>query len=501
MSGFGARLLRQVQQSIARYDLFASGESIVVGVSGGPDSLCLLHVLHQLRADMRLRLHVAHLDHGLRGGDGEEDAAFVRTTAAAWGLECTVERQDVSVLTPRPGVAVEETARQCRYSFLADVCRRIGATTIAVGHNADDQSETVLMHWLRGAGLSGLRGMLPVTPLDSLRLASVGEEAQETHSLRLVRPLLQVTRDDIEAYCQEHALEPRFDRSNLDTTFNRNRLRHELLPLLETYNPRVRDILRRSATVIADDYALLQELLQRAWSDTVVSEDGRMVEFRLNGWRALPLSLQRATVREAVRRLRRSLRDVSWIHIEDALWLAREKSTGAQATLPQGLMLTIGYESLVIASMESPPRGPDLPLLHVSHLSLARSGPTVLPGTAWRAEITLLVPSELPSGWQRNPDRWQVFLDAGAVENGLALRSRVPGDRFQPLGMGGRTVSVSDYMINRKLPRDLRDRWPLLTGPGRIVWVAGYRQDQRTQVTPATRQVLRVRLRRAAEGD
>ena len=501
MSRCGARLLGRVQQFVFRHDLFASGESIVVGVSGGPDSLCLLHVLHQLQPQMGLRLHVAHLNHGLRGGDGDEDAAFVSTIAAAWGLDCTVDRVDVSVLTPRTGVAVEETARQVRYGFLAAVARRIGAVTIAVGHNADDQTETVLMHWLRGAGLAGLRGMLPATPLDSLRLTPPLPDGQDIDGLCLVRPLLEVARRDIEAYCSEHALQPRFDRSNLDTTFYRNRLRHELLPVLETYNPKARDVLRRSATIIADDHALLQEHLQRAWRDTVVSEGTQAVEFSLKCWRALPRSLQRATLREAVRRLRRSLRDINWVHIEDALWLAREKSTGAQATLPLGLMLTIGYESLTIATSEYQPSPPDLPLLHVRRLSLTQPGPTALPGTAWQVEVTTLSPAELPTGWQRNPDRWQVFIDSVAVGGDLVLRNRVPGDRFQPLGMGGQTVTVSDFMINRKLPRNLRDRWPLLAGPEVIAWVSGYGQDRRTQVTTAARQILHVRLRPGTGGE
>jgi len=501
MSRFGAGLLRRVQQFITRHDLFTSGESIVVGVSGGPDSLCLLHVLRQLQPQAELQLHVAHLNHCLRGSDADEDAAFVRTTAADWGLECTVDRVDVSALASRPRVAVEETARQARYSFLAGVARRIGAITIAVGHNADDQTETVLMHWLRGAGLAGLRGMLPVTPLDSLRLSPTSLEGVDTNGLRLVRPLLEVKRADVEAYCRELALQPRFDRSNLDTTLYRNRLRHELLPLLETYNPRVRDVLRRSATVISDDHALLQEQLRTAWTGTVVSEGTQAVEFSLEGWRALPRSLQRATLREAVRRLRSSLRDINWIHIEDALWLAREKSTGSRATLPQGLMLTVGYKHLTIATAEYAPSAPDLPLLHLGRLSLARPGLTALPGGAWRAEVTILSPAELPAGWQRNPDRWQVFMDTDIVGSSLLLRTRVPGDRFQPLGMGGQTVTVSDFMINRKLPRDLRDRWPLMVGREGIAWVAGYGQEQRTQVSADTRQILHVRLRPHVEGE
>ncbi|MBC8450237.1 MAG: tRNA lysidine(34) synthetase TilS [Chloroflexi bacterium] len=494
----GGKLLSRVRQAVERYHLLASGERVVVGVSGGPDSLCLLHVLRQLQPQYDLQLHVAHLHHGIRGAEADADAAFVAETASAWGLDCTVERADVPALAAPPGVAPEEAARQARYGFLARVARRVGARTIAVGHNADDQAETVLMHWLRGAGLAGLRGMLPMTPLDTLRLALLPpDERPDTRGLRLVRPLLEVPRTEIEAYCQEHGLQPRFDRSNLDTTFYRNRLRHELLPLLETYNPQVRDVLRRSAAVIADDHALLRVQLEQAWARTVVAEGEGVIEFDLVAWRALPRSLQRATLREAVHRLRRSLRNINWVHIENGLWLAREKSTGAQATLPQGLLLTLGYDRLLVAEEGYDPPPPDLPLLHAARLALPVPGLVTLPDTAWQVETTLLPPAALPADWEENADRWQVFLDADAVGSEPILRLRQPGDRLQPLGMGGRSVALAAFMINVKLPRELRDHWPLLVGRSGIAWVVGYRQDERTRVTAATRQVLHVRFRRS----
>ena len=193
-------LLTWVRRTIERHQLFTIGEKLVVGVSGGPDSLCLLHVLHQSVSEYGLQLHAAHLHHGIRGAEADADAAFVRKTAAAWELPCTVERVNVPALAAKPGITLEEIARQARYAFLARLARQIGARTIAVGHNGDDQTETVLMHWLRGAGLAGLRGMLPVTPLDTLRLPllPVGEQP-DTCGLRLVRPLLEVRRSQIEA--------------------------------------------------------------------------------------------------------------------------------------------------------------------------------------------------------------------------------------------------------------------------------------------------------------
>jgi tRNA(Ile)-lysidine synthase len=209
-------LLARVRRYARRYGLLAAGETVVVGVSGGPDSLALLHLLRRLSAELGLSLRVAHLNHGLRGAMADEDASFVASLAASWGLPCTVGQMDVR--STAAGRSLEEAARQARYRFLAEVAGA-AAGTIAVGHNADDQAETVLMHFLRGTGVAGLRGMLPRTALADYRLG-IPAKGQ----LWLVRPLLGVPRRDIEVYCAKNELEPRFDRSNEDLTFFRNRL-------------------------------------------------------------------------------------------------------------------------------------------------------------------------------------------------------------------------------------------------------------------------------------
>ena len=193
-------VLSKVRRTIHRYGLLVGGGTVVVGVSGGPDSLCLLHVLNRLREDYGIELHVAHLDHCIRGEESEEDAAFVARLAEKWGLLATVEARDVPRFARESKRAIEEAARQARYSFLAQVAQAVGARRIAVGHNADDQTETIVMHWLRGAGLAGLRGMLPQTNLGGMRL----EAAWPDHpplDLQLIRPLLETSRAEIEAYC------------------------------------------------------------------------------------------------------------------------------------------------------------------------------------------------------------------------------------------------------------------------------------------------------------
>ncbi len=486
-----ASLLAHIRRTVERYDLLRPGDRVVVGVSGGPDSLCLLHLLVQLQEPYRLALHVAHLNHRLRGAEAEADAAFVARLAADWGLPCTVEEVDVAAHAQARRLSIEEAARQVRYTFLARVAHRIGTTTIAVGHNADDQTETVLMHFLRGSGLAGLRGMLPKTPLGEMRLGA----PLPAPDLVLIRPLLEVPRAAIEAYCAAHGLEPRFDRSNLDTTYFRNRLRHELLPLLEQYNPRIREVLRRTASVIAADYQVLEAVREAAWRRVVRQETEEAVQFDRAGWQALPLALQRATLRQAIHRLRRALRNIDFVHIENAIAVALQGEVGAQATLPQGLMLTVEPETLLVADADYRPPPPDWPMLRREEpLPVALPGETPLPESDWLLEATWL------EAWDEavfhNPDRWTAHVAGEAITGPLFLRRRRPGDRFCPLGMEGHRVALADFLTNAKVPRRWRDLLPLLVVGEQILWVAGWRLDERARVTPTTRRVLRLRFRK-----
>jgi len=466
----------KVRATVERYSLFQPGEAVVVGVSGGPDSLCLLHILKGWSETYPLQLYAAHLNHQLRGGEGEADAQFVAQVSAEWGIPAVVESCDVRAYAERGRLSIEEAARQARYSFLARTARKVGASCVAVGHNADDQVETIVMHWLRGAGLAGLRGMLPSSPLEGLRL---------------VRPLLEVERAEIENYLRVHGLHPRFDRSNLDLTYHRNRIRHELVPLLATYNPNIGQVLRRSAAAIADDYAYLGGEVEKAWAE-VAQEEGEAVVFKRERWLALPVGLQRYLLREAIRRLRRELRNINWVHIENALQAARGKPTGTQVTLPQNLTLFIGYETLTIASRLPLP---DVPLLAEDLLPVKVPGRMELPGGPWALEVHLVEKEELEEGWAENPDPWRAFLDYERTGEEPFLRCRRPGDRFQPLGMEGEKL-LREFMIDAKIPAYIRDRVPILAAGERILWVCGFRIDERARVAPRTRRVLALTFRK-----
>jgi tRNA(Ile)-lysidine synthase len=511
-------VLAVVRNEIEYGQLLEPGTAIVVGVSGGSDSLCLLHLLRRLRSEYNWSLHVAHLNHCLRGTQSDDDMIFVALLAMEWGLSCTVQAVDVAAVAQQRRSSLEETGRQVRYTFLSDVARRVGARAVAVGHHADDQSETVLMHFLRGAGLAGLRGMSPAVNLDTLGIVDDAPTRSTPPShIQLVRPLLSVPRSDIERYCRAHGLSPRQDWSNQDTVHFRNRLRHELLPLLETYNPNIKALLRRTATVSTADHELLEGVLQDVWTQIVAEENGNAIDFDLDRWRALPLALKRGTLRRAAHRLCPRLRDIGFVHIEQALSIANSGTTGAQATLPHGLHLTVGYQTLQMTDTAETRHPPEWPLLWVDEpISVAIPGQTKLPNgprpmptsvdssSEWWLEACLWHGER--ESIKKNPDRWTAYLDADRLGPRPTLRKRRSGDQFRPLGMREQEVQIADFMINAKIPRRWREHIPLLTiaqsdgiQGDQVAWIAGWRIDERVKITARTSSVVRLCWRRVPD--
>src|SRR4051812_17327186 len=285
--------------------MIVPGAPVVVAVSGGPDSLCLLHALAQLRDDLGVTLHIAHLDHMIRGAESAAEAMFVAELARAWGLPSTVEATDVPDRARAQRANLHAAARAARYSFLARVAHAAGAQAVAIAHHAGDQAETVLLHLLRGAGPEGLSGMRAVTPWRGWGMGDRGWEAEDAlhppspipHPL-LIRPLLTTTRESIERYCAEHGLRPRRDPSNFDLRATRNRIRHELLPRLIEYNPHIIAALGRTADVCAGEHAFALAALEQVWPQ-LVHERAGAIDVDGSAWRALPVALQRLAIRRA----------------------------------------------------------------------------------------------------------------------------------------------------------------------------------------------------------
>jgi tRNA(Ile)-lysidine synthase len=446
---------------------------VIIGVSGGPDSLALLHIMCRIMSSGCL--WVAHLNHGLRS-EADDEAEFVARVADSWGLAFRSKKVDVGRLAHRQGWSVEEAGRKARYLFLANLAEEVQAKATVVAHNADDQAETVLLHLLRGSGLKGLRGMRPESSLPG------------APDIKLVRPFLTITREEIETYCRSHDLRPMLDSTNVDPAYLRNRLRHELLPLLVDFNPQVKQHLLQMAELIAADEALLDELGDQAWQEILAENEVEWLRLDLAKWRSLPLSLRRRTLRRALAELRPSITDISFRTIDLAHQVGMEKETGAEATLPGRITLRLEYEHLLLAAdLEQVPLDqPQLPLGKPQILpipgSVALDGEWLLTATVSDLELLEV---------RNNRDPWLAFFDIGQ-KSVLHVRSRMPGEQFQPLGMDGRSASVQDVMVNRKLPASLRDRWPIVVTEKHPLWLVGLQTDERGKVTDRSRRIIQL---------
>lgn len=473
----GLDLLDTVRQAVVRHRLIRRGERVLVAVSGGPDSVALLHLLLRLRGELSLELCVFHMDHGLRA-DAADDAAFVCSLAKEWGVPAVVAREDVAAMRRR-GESTQEAARRVRYTAMRRAAREVGATRIALGHHADDQAETVLMRFLRGAGATGLGGM-------------------RRRQGPFVRPLLDISRADVEEYCRAFGLMTRQDPTNLQLGYLRNRLRLELLPLLEAeYNPNIRLTLNRTAALLQDDDDLLDYLAHRAFRRLQRGADGESVALPVAELARQPRALRRRIVRHAWRSVAgravvRDLDDGSWTpsllsfeHVEAVLALL-DSRPGEAVDLPARVRARRDEEVVTLRRIEdSREAAPDQEDFAVP---LAVPGTTVVPGICV-IEARLV---EEPHKAQR-PGRDGAWLDWEKLAPPLVARTWRPGDRMRPLGLGG-TKKLQDLFVDEKVPAAQRRRVPVVVDQHGIVWTAGLRVDERAAAGPASRRILQLKV-------
>lgn len=442
-------MIEQVRQTIEKYAMLTDQQAVVAAVSGGPDSVAMLDCLLLLK----YRPIVAHVNHGLRGEDSDADEAFVRRLAEEAGLPFYVKRVDAAVLARERGMTVEEAGRSARYSFFGEVMERTGCMRTALAHHRDDQAETVLLHMLRGSGPEGLRGMTPVR--DGV----------------FIRPMLYVSREEILAYCRERGLSYREDASNADTDYQRNRIRHHLLPQLEVYNPRVREALVRTAEIIREEDACMAEQAGRLYHTMAAVEEDAIL-LPIAKLKALPAALARRVLRLAVAAAG-SVRDVGYDHIETVLALLAGRGSAAQ--LPGGTRVEVCGDRLRFRQ-EAPPCEPYAYALPV-------------PGSVYIPEAGARILCDRTDTPQF--DAHTVCVDADKIQGELTVRNRRPGDRFYPYNSPG-SKKLKDFLIDEKIPRHKRDRIPLVTDARGILWVAGLRTGEPYKVEEKTTKLLKL---------
>lgn len=439
---------------------------LLVGVSGGPDSVCLLSVLHAVRKPLKLDLHVLHVNHMLRGAASDEDERYVAQLCERLDVPVTVGRCDVPAYRREHRLSVEEAARHLRYDFFSRSAQELGANVIALGHTQDDQVETILMHLIRGTGLTGLRGMEPTSIWRSAR----------GKSLTVVRPLIEVTREETEEYCRIHGLNPRRDISNYSLDHVRNRVRHKLIPLLRGYNRKVDAALLRTSHAAGDDLQFIESHVSEAW-DRVISSQPNGLLVNTKEFMACHPAVQRHLLRRAVQQVLGDLVDIHSIHIEKMMG-AVSKPVGRRIVLPRGIRFSVGYDTCLMSKGD----GDECPLPDLDgEYRLNVPGDTDISG--WRVIAAV---KKLGSA---SAEGYKACVDLDKVGSDLSIRPRRPGDSFRPLGMDAEK-KLQDFMIDAKIPRYWRDRVPLVCSPEGILWVVGWRIAEWVKVTDRTKRVL-----------
>ncbi len=460
-------LLETVKRTIRKYHLLGRGDRVVVAVSGGPDSVCLLSVLRALAGEYGLSLHVAHLDHQFRGAESAAEARFVADLAAKLGIPATIEAADVPAFCRERGLSKQAGAREVRYDFLSRVANSLGGGKIALGHTANDQAETVIMRLTRGAGMEALAAIPPVRD-------------------NIIRPLLDATRQKILAYLKEAGLTFVTDPSNEQPVYTRNRVRLEALPVLEKLNPRIVETLAAEATLLRDDSAVLEGLLASIIAGILKQEEGAVRMDRTKFLSLLP-AVRRRALRAAVAAVRETA-DLSLFQTDEAIGFLEEAQTGRMLDLPGGLVLERSYDDFVVR-----PRSAATQFC----VLLAVPGTTPIPDLALLVD-TRVTDAPVPVEEGLNY-LWQAEFDYAKIALPLALRSRREGDRFCPAGMGGSSKKLQDFLVDEKVPRLERDRVPLLATERDVLWVVGMRADERFIARPDTARNLVVRIRRSGE--
>ena len=461
-------ILDKIKKIISSYNMVAERDKILVAVSGGPDSVCLLDILNRLAPEYKLKLYMAHLNHGLRDKESDREQMFCQILAREMGIPFITKK---AKLKKEKG-SLEEKARRIRYQFLEDSAGKIGAGKIALGHNADDQAETVLMRLIRGAGARGMSGIPPVRKTKG--------------GLTVIRPLIGITRNEILEYLGERRLDYCEDSSNSQLIFFRNKIRHRLMPLLAGYNPGIKRILQATGTNMAliDDY--MQKQAEKEFSRIAVVWP-KKIWLNINKIKKLHRAVQKELIRKAVISLEPELIPDT-AAVDNILALSERCWGSKRINLSRKIKVIREYDMLVV----SKPSGSD------SRYSkkLMVPGETVVDGDKILISSRLYHKDEITRRVWKTAERniFEVYLDYDRIPKPLSIRTWRPGDKFHPLGLTG-TKKVQDIFTDAKIPVRLRKKVPLLVSGQDICWIAGYRIGNKFKITSKTKRILGISIK------
>ncbi|GJL63898.1 MAG: tRNA(Ile)-lysidine synthase [Nitrospirales bacterium] len=464
--------ISHIETFMIMQQMLEKDDHVLISVSGGPDSVALLSLLHTMREKWNLTLSVVHFDHGLRGRESDEDARFVACLCEELGIPCSVESLYVQMADVQTlGSGLQAYARNMRYQHLFRIAVETGATKIATGHTLDDQAETVVMRMVRGAGTAGLCGIPAI---------------RESH---IIRPLLRTRRETLLAYLQEQGLHYRVDSSNQKFMYLRNRIRHEIMPLLKQYNPNVTRTLARQAEITCEEEVYLNQLAWAALANIQKHQMSNTLSVCRGGCLNLPLAMRRRVIRLAIQSVT-EMRVVPGFDAVDTIVRHISKSRSGSEMIVHGVSIIREYEHIHFSSIQRALAS--TVDNHGFSQELSVPARVLWPPTGQILEVSQ--ETGIQPDRKRESSPHLARFDADTFDHSLILRSWQKGDRFYPLGMSGKRKKLQDFFSDIKLPISQRSMVPLLVAPEGIVWVGGYRMDHRFRMTETTQRVLVAQL-------
>jgi tRNA(Ile)-lysidine synthase len=446
-----------LRASFRKYSMLAGGETVLVGLSGGPDSVCLLRLLHMLREEFNLKLHAVYVDHNLRPDETPDEIKFCQDLCKKIDVGFTVRSLDVVSYAKERRLNKQEAARELRYRAFDETAFEIGADRVALAHNADDQVETLFMRLIRGSGPKGLSGIPPKRG-------------------KIIRPLIETKRRFIEDFLDAEKIPFVVDSSNLRPDYFRNKLRQSLIPMLREMNPNLTETITNTMSIIQEEDRYFEIIVTKTLMRLISRKTTERIELFMMPMEIVDTVILRRVLRRAIAETQ-GLRGISFAHIEDIINLIKHGRSGARLYLPKGIRVIKEY-SLLIMTSEKPVKVSSCELNPPAKLPIRESGVVI---DATFAE----------KGIDGVTEKSSVLLDAGLMRFPLLVRSRRPGDFFFPAGFG-RKKKLQDFFVDEKVPRDERDKVPIIVSGDDIVWIAGYRADERFRVTQHTQKILRL---------
>lgn len=467
-------LEERVIKNVYKHKLIRENDNIILGLSGGPDSMVLLHILLYVRERISFNLVIAHVNHGVRGEEALKDEKFTEKVAKELGLDFFSTKADMVGLAKEKNISEEEAGREIRYVFFRELIKELGHGKIAVAHNRNDQAETLLMRIMRGTGIDGLAGM-------------------SFKSDDIIRPILDINRWEIEKYVEENSIETVVDKTNLETIYSRNKVRLELIPYIkENFNPNIIDTLFRLSENAKLDSYFLEDFSSKVYK-SISKEKSTSVVIKSGLFMEEDKAVKNRIIRKAIYNLINTLQGIEEVHISSVVDLFNKGETGKRIDLPNNLLAKVSYNNLIIEkNINEDMAG----VCENKEETILKIGQNYLEG--YNLEINLKIMDRKDINF-KNVSSNVKFFDYDIMNEEIWIRTRNPGDRFAPIGMKGRK-KIKDYFIDEKIPRDLRDEIPLLMCGENIIWVIGYRMSEAYKVKKETRDVLRVEYKNKLGG-